>query len=146
MMQTLTTGIRVIVISLRRDWTRYPTRSTARIIRTSISRSGWHPSGPNFYINKIDNTLAHGLGGGLTNDGKICKKETDPCFDRLVDGSRQYIGILVEIDQTSVNSGQYPESEVLIRSAKVSIRKKDGTWRLIGRDKIVPLPVYSPKR
>ena len=99
------------------------------------------PSGPDFYINKIDNTRMHGPGGGRMNDGEICNNEADPCFGRLVNGSRPYIDILSAIDRVPVNSRQYPESKVLIRSAKVLILRKDGKWRSVARDNIVPFPV-----
>jgi hypothetical protein len=97
------------------------------------------PSGPDFYINKIDNT--RGPGGGRTNDGEIRNNEGDPCFGRLVDGSRPYINILAAIDRVPVNSDQHPKSKVFIRSAKVLIRRNDGKWRAVARDNVVPLPV-----
>lgn len=105
----------------------------------TVGMAGRH-SGPDFYINKTDNTRMHGPGGG-TNDGEIRNNEADPCFGRLVDGSRPYIDILSAIDRVPENSRQYPKSEVFIRSAKVLIRRNDGRWRSVERDNIVPLPV-----
>jgi len=41
------------------------------------------PGGPDFYINKIDNTLNHGPGGQEHHD---LHEEADPCFGKVVDG------------------------------------------------------------
>ena len=41
------------------------------------------PSGPDFYINKVDNSIAHGPGGQTHH---ALTEEADPCFGEIVDG------------------------------------------------------------
>lgn len=41
------------------------------------------PGGPDFYINKVDNTIAHGPGGQYQHD---LEEFADPCFAKVVDG------------------------------------------------------------
>jgi hypothetical protein len=41
------------------------------------------PGGPDFYINKMDNTIVHGPGGQLQHD---LDEFGDPCFAKVVDG------------------------------------------------------------
>jgi hypothetical protein len=41
------------------------------------------PGGPDFYINKMDNTIAHGPGGQYQHD---LDEFGDPCFAKVVDG------------------------------------------------------------
>ena len=41
------------------------------------------PSGPDFYINKVDNSVAHGP-GGQSHHALI--EEADPCFGEIIDG------------------------------------------------------------
>jgi len=103
------------------------------------------PSGPDFYVNKVNNTIMHGPGGQM-NDGDM-HNEADPCFGKLVDGGRKFTEILAAIDLVPLHSEQYRKTKVWIKSAKILIRKEDGKWRALGagkkwneRDKIMPLP------
>jgi hypothetical protein len=41
------------------------------------------PGGPDFYINKVDNTASHGPGGQYQHD---LDEYADPCFAKVVDG------------------------------------------------------------
>jgi len=41
------------------------------------------PGGPDVYINKVDNTVAHGPGGQYQHD---IEEQADPCFARIVEG------------------------------------------------------------
>jgi hypothetical protein len=41
------------------------------------------PGGPDFYINKVDNTMTHGPGGQTHHD---LVENADPCFAKVVDG------------------------------------------------------------
>jgi hypothetical protein len=48
----------------------------------SVGYTG-RPGGPDFYINKMDNTIAHGPGGQYQHD---LDEFGDPCFAKVVDG------------------------------------------------------------
>jgi hypothetical protein len=41
------------------------------------------PGGPDVYINKVDNTVAHGPGGQYQHD---LEEQADPCFAKIVEG------------------------------------------------------------
>ena len=41
------------------------------------------PGGPDFYINKVDNTVPHGPGGQFQHD---LSEQADPCFAKVTDG------------------------------------------------------------
>lgn len=104
------------------------------------------PSGPDIYINRLDNTIAHGPGGQM-NDGEM-HNEADPCFGRLVNGNRPFTEILDTMDQVPITSvDRYPEARIRIKSANVLLRGDDDRWFLLesGRkwnenDRIMPLP------
>jgi len=51
-------------------------------IKYSIGFAG-RPAGPDFYINKIDNSVSHGPGG---QQHHALKEEADPCFGKVSDG------------------------------------------------------------
>ncbi len=109
----------------------------------TIGMSG-RPSGPGFYINKMNNTAMHGPGGQMNEGGM--HNEADPCFGRLVNGGRPFVEILAAIDRVPLNSDKYPETKVRIKSAKILIAGK-GRWTALkpGKkwdegDKIMPLP------
>lgn len=127
------------------------------------------PSGPDFYINKRDNTVAHGPGGQENTDDM--HNEADPCFGRVVEG----VDVLNEIDKIPVdkNHGSELKSPVKIVSARVMAQRngdsfKDqggggsggdvgggsggstGSWEGVehgrkydGGDKIMPLPTET---
>ncbi len=115
------------------------------------------PSGPDFYINKKDNTIAHGPGG--QEDTEDMHNEADPCFARVVEG----VNVLNDIDKIPVdkNHGSELVHPVKIVSARVMAQRNehsienqgggaaggDGSWeevehgrKLDGGDKIMPLP------
>jgi len=103
------------------------------------------PGGPDFYINKLDNSLIHGP-GGQTNRHDL-HNEADPCFGKIVEG----LETLKDLDTIPVNEERghalmYP---VMILAAHVVVPQEnpaDG-WRVIDRgmklkqdDDIMPLP------
>ncbi len=109
----------------------------------TIGMSG-RPSGPDLYINKMNNTVIHGPGGQM-NDGDM-HNEADPCFGRLVTARVPFLGLLEAIDLVPLNS-DYPEAKVRIKSAKILLQREgDGLVALEPgkkwdeKDKIVPLP------
>lgn len=103
------------------------------------------PSGPDFYINKIDNTIMHGPGGQM-HSGEM-HNEADPCFAKLMDGTRPFMDILAAIDKVPVTSERYSEYRVKIVSAMVLIQNPAGGWKPVIRgekfdekDRTMPLP------
>ena len=68
------------------------------------------PAGPNFYINKIDNTVIHGPGGQAHHD---IDEEADPCFATVVGGKE----ILMRIFALPVQQG---DSYELFRPVKIT--------------------------
>mmetsp|Transcript_15205 Transcript_15205/g.31880 ORF Transcript_15205/g.31880 Transcript_15205/m.31880 type:complete len:371 (+) Transcript_15205:513-1625(+) len=54
------------------------------------------PGGPDFYINKIDNSVNHGPGG---QDHHDLHEEADPCFGKLIRGKR----VIEELSQVPVD-------------------------------------------
>ena len=101
------------------------------------------PSGPDFYINKIDNTIRHGPGGQM-HTGEM-HNEADPCFAKLIDGTRPFTNIIDAIDMIPVD--RYDKYPISIVDAFILIPKLDGSgWRAINKggkwdenDKIMPL-------
>jgi hypothetical protein len=76
--------------------------------------------------------------------------EADPCFGRLLNGSRPFTELLAAIDLVPLNSDQYPETMVRIKSAKILLQRDgDGLVALDPgkkwdeEDKIMPLPELS---
>lgn len=118
------------------------------------------PSGPDFYINKRDNTIAHGPGGQANFDDM--HNEADPCFGRVVEG----VNVLNEIDKIPVdkNHGDELLYPVKIVSARVLAQRNSdsyenqgggggGSWegvqhgrKLNDEDKIMPLPANEMPR
>jgi len=101
------------------------------------------PGGPDFYINKLNNTLIHGP-GGQTNRHDL-HNEADPCFGKIVEG----LETLKDLDTIPTNEEgehklMYP---VVILAAYVVVpnEKADG-WRVVERgmklkqNDIMPLP------
>jgi hypothetical protein len=93
----------------------------------------------------MDNTVIHGPGGQM-NDVDM-HNEADPCFGRLVTGTVPFTELLAAIDRVPLNSDQYPETKVRIKSAKILLQREgDGLVALEPgkkwdeKDKIVPLP------
>jgi len=102
------------------------------------------PGGPDFYINKRDNSMIHGP-GGQTNKHDL-HNEADPCFGKVVDGlsTLEEIG-MIPTDPDRGHEIKYP---VVIIDAKVLAPKEnpaDG-WReirageMLEQDEIMPLP------
>mmetsp|Transcript_37619 Transcript_37619/g.90714 ORF Transcript_37619/g.90714 Transcript_37619/m.90714 type:complete len:615 (+) Transcript_37619:66-1910(+) len=108
------------------------------------------PGGPDFYINKLDNSLTHGPGGQINEDDM--HNEADPCFGKVVvdnggDGVVSGKEILDQIARVPTDPDQnyavkYP---VVVIEAKV-LAFVDG-WGAIPRgmkldkkDDILPLP------
>jgi cyclophilin family peptidyl-prolyl cis-trans isomerase len=102
------------------------------------------PSGPDFYINKMNNTVMHGPGGQM-NDSDM-HNEADPCFGRMVNGTGSFVEILAAIDQVPLKS-DYPDAKVLIKTARILLLREGGGLVLLEpgkkwdqNDKIMPLP------
>lgn len=74
------------------------------------------PGGPDFYINKVDNSVNHGPGGQSHHD---LHEEADPCFARLVGGME----ILEELNKVpvDVDRGNLLLHSVSILDSKVVI-------------------------
>lgn len=120
------------------------------------------PSGPDFYINKLDNTVAHGPGGQANSEDM--HNEADPCFGRVVEG----FDVLNEINAIPVDKEHRHELSypVMIISARVMAQRnsnsfgnqgggggdRGGAWQGVqhGRkfdegDEIMPLPTEIPR-
>ena len=108
------------------------------------------PGGPDFYVNKVDNTVIHGP-GGQTNDGDM-HNEADPCFGRVADDDSRRVLDEIGMIPTDAENGYAIKYPVVIVSARVWTPKEnpvDG-WRVIepgtrlsqgeGDDEIMPLP------
>jgi hypothetical protein len=85
-------------------------------VKHTLGFSG-RPSGPDFYISKIDNSITHGPGGQEHHD---LHEEADPCFAKVVAGER----ILEDIYKIPVYSrgdgvGNMIVNPVIILNAKV---------------------------
>jgi hypothetical protein len=85
-------------------------------VKHTLGFSG-RPSGPDFYINKIDNSIAHGPGGQEHHD---LHEEADPCFAKVIAGEQ----ILEDIYKIPVYSrgdghGNLIVNPVIILNAKV---------------------------
>lgn len=89
-------------------------------IQYTVGMAG-RPSGPDFYINKIDNSMIHGPGGQTNRDD--FHNEADPCFGKVIDVKS--LEILKEIDNIPMDPErgfelQYPviikKSQVLVHS------------------------------
>ena len=79
------------------------------------------PSGPDFYINKIDNTIRHGPGGQM-HTGEM-HNEADPCFAN---------NIIDAIDKIPVD--RYDKYPISIVNAFILIPKLDGSgWRAVNK-------------
>jgi cyclophilin family peptidyl-prolyl cis-trans isomerase len=72
------------------------------------------PGGPDFYINKVNNTKNHGPGGQRIHD---LHEEADPCFGKVVKG----IDLLDEINKIPIDytAGNLLKYHVLIVDAKM---------------------------
>lgn len=77
------------------------------------------PGGPDFYINKVDNSVNHGPGGQTHHD---LHEEADPCFGRVVGG----IEVMGEIDRIPVDreKGSLLAAPVTIVGGKVIAFRK----------------------
>lgn len=107
------------------------------------------PGGPDFYINKIDNSLIHGP-GGQTNKHDL-HNEADPCFGTIVmegEGGGKQILDEISLIPTNPERGFEIKYPVVIVGAKVLAPMEnpaDG-WREIKsgeklvQDEIMPLP------
>jgi len=103
------------------------------------------PGGPDFYVNKLDNSLIHGP-GGQTNQHDL-HNEADPCFGKVVEG----LDTLKEVDAipTDPDRGFAMKYPVVIVNARVMVPKENPAegWREVERgrkmeqeDGIMPLP------
>jgi hypothetical protein len=64
-------------------------------VRYTVGFAG-RPGGPDFYINKVDNSINHGPGGQSHHD---LHEEADPCFGKVVGG----IELMDEINRIPVD-------------------------------------------
>lgn len=84
------------------------------------------PAGPDFYINKLDNTMIHGP-GGQTNDNDL-HNEADPCFGKVVEGM-EALGEMNKIPTAENNNEvRYP---VVIVNTRILVPKDNPAegWR-----------------
>eukprot|EP00985_Skeletonema_marinoi_P000132 scaffold37_cov138-Skeletonema_marinoi.AAC.5 len=117
------------------------------------------PSGPDFYINKKDNSVAHGPGGQANFDDM--HNEADPCFAKVVEG----LDVLNEINDIPVDKqhGYELSYPVKIVSARVMAQRNNNSFddhqggaggggggsyegvqhgrKFNGEDKIMPQPI-----
>ena len=79
------------------------------------------PGGPDFYINKRDNTVIHGPGGQANS--RDMHNEADPCFGKVVEG----VEILNQINEIPVDSRRGDELTypVKIISARVMGQRRN---------------------
>lgn len=102
------------------------------------------PGGPDFYLNKRNNTQIHGPGGQLNKHD--LHNEADPCFGRLVEGHE----ILTEIETvpTDPENNYALKYPVTIVEARVLVRKENHAegWQAVppgekfDHGQILPLP------
>ena len=102
------------------------------------------PGGPDFYINKLDNSMIHGPGGQA--NAEDLHNEADPCFGKVVEGT----DVLKELENIPVDpETNRPKYPVVLLSAKVMVPKGNPAegWREVERgrklkpdDDIMPLP------
>ena len=85
-------------------------------VKHTLGFSG-RPSGPDFYINKIDNSVSHGPGG---QEHHNLHEEADPCFAKVVSGG-QILEDIYKIPTYSrdVGVGNLIVNPVIILNAKV---------------------------
>ena len=85
-------------------------------VKHTLGFSG-RPSGPDFYINKIDNSVSHGPGG---QEHHNLHEEADPCFAKVVSGG-QILEDIYKIPTYSrdVGFGNLIVNPVIILNAKV---------------------------
>eukprot|EP00591_Stephanopyxis_turris_P003944 CAMPEP_0195507348 /NCGR_PEP_ID=MMETSP0794_2-20130614/815_1 /TAXON_ID=515487 /ORGANISM="Stephanopyxis turris, Strain CCMP 815" /LENGTH=353 /DNA_ID=CAMNT_0040633999 /DNA_START=414 /DNA_END=1475 /DNA_ORIENTATION=- len=72
------------------------------------------PGGKHFYVNMINNTLAHGPGG--QNQQHAVEKEADPCFAKVVDGFRT----LDIMSMRRTNGIEYEDRIIIKRTTIIS--------------------------
>lgn len=85
-------------------------------VKHTLGFSG-RPSGPDFYINKIDNSVSHGPGGQEHHD---LHEEADPCFAKVVSGEQILEDIYkIPIYSRDVGDGNLIVNPVIILNAKV---------------------------
>jgi cyclophilin family peptidyl-prolyl cis-trans isomerase len=79
----------------------------------TLGMSG-RPGGPDFYINKVNNTINHGPGGQKIHD---LHEETDPCFGKVIGGTE----LLDEIGKIPIDyqTGGTLLHQVLIVDARI---------------------------
>lgn len=104
------------------------------------------PGGPDFYINKIDNSLIHGPGGQINRHD--LHNEADPCFGKI---ALESLDTLKELDSipTDPDRGHELTTPVVILNARVAVpmenpadgwRKVERGTKLLTDDEIMPLP------
>lgn len=85
-------------------------------VKYTLGFSG-RPSGPDFYINKIDNSISHGPGGQEHHD---LHEEADPCFAKIVSGVETLEDIYkIPIYSRDGGYGNMIVNPVIILNAKV---------------------------
>lgn len=82
-------------------------------VKWTVGYAG-RPGGPDFYINKIDNSVNHGPGGQSHHD---LHEEADPCFAKLVGGME----IIDELNKIPIdyNKGALLQNSVMIVDSRV---------------------------
>ena len=96
-------------------------------VQWTVGFSG-RPGGPDFYINKYDNSLIHGP-GGQTHPGEDLHYEADPCFGKIVEGMEVVDEInLIPTDPENGYAALFP---VMIVSASIvtEMRHPIGDYR-----------------
>ena len=90
------------------------------------------PGGPDFYINKLDNTAIHGPGGQADNTYDL-HNEADPCFGRVVGGVDVLMNDInaIPVDEEHGHELSYP---VMIISARVMAQRNNNNPNAFGNN------------
>ena len=94
-------------ISFQLRWCIFSTDCIAQSVTQAVSADVavtatyiFGPGGPDFYINKIDNTETNGPGGQYYN---VHHEEADPCFGKVVQGA--YVIYRISSIPTDIDDG-----------------------------------------
>ncbi|KAL7553189.1 hypothetical protein ACHAWF_016450 [Thalassiosira exigua] len=117
--------------------------------RWTLGLSG-RPGGPDFYVNKLDNTLIHGPGGQANKHD--LHNEADPCFGTIAAESHRVLEEInaIPTDKEKRHALEHPVTILKARVMAPADNPADG-WKEIEsgkmldeQDGIVPLPDAPP--
>lgn len=86
------------------------------------------PGGPDFYINKLDNSKSHGPGGQFQHD---LYEYGDPCFAKVVDG--------FDVLKQMIKEPTYPDESDWVSKVNTVIVQHP-TWKILNTYHIFYLP------